>query len=225
MNNKKAVILASGGVDSSTLLKYAENLGYEIYVLSFNYGQRHNIELSFLSEFLKTIKVKEHKTAEIDLRIFGGSALTDNIKVPNYEDLTDSVPITYVPARNTIFLSYALSYAEVVRAQDIFIGIYSAGYVDYPDCKPEFVAKFNDFTKTAIKQDLCVSAVAPFINFTKTEIVKLGLDLGVDYGKTLSCYNPSVAGEACGKCSSCFFRLKAFAEAGAKDPALYQNVT
>lgn len=225
MNNKKAVILASGGVDSSILLKYAENLGYEIYVLSFNYGQRHNIELSFLSEFLKTIKVKEHKTAEIDLRIFGGSALTDNIKVPNYEDLTDSVPITYVPARNTIFLSYALSYAEVVRAQDIFIGIYSVGYFDYLDCKPEFVAKFNDFTKAAIKQDLRVSAVAPFINFTKTEIVKLGLDLGVDYVKTLSCYNPSVEGQACGKCSSCFFRLKAFAEAAAKDPALYQDVT
>ena len=224
----KAVVLASGGLDSSTVLKFAEHKNYDIYVLSFSYGQRHNIELHYLKDFLKNIDYIEHKIALIDMRLFGGSSLTDDIEVPSYDDIkkdieNKSIPNTYVPARNTIFLSYALAYAEIINATKILIGTYSVDYVDYPDCKNAFIKQFNKLIETAIKPSVSsnIKVEAPFINNTKAQIINYGLSLNTDYSKTFSCYNPDKNNLACGKCSACHFRIKAFHELGMTDPAKY----
>lgn len=229
MTNNKAVVLASGGLDSSTVLKFAENNNYEIYVLSFHYGQRHNIELKYLKDYLREIKHVEHKTALIDMRLFGGSSLTDDIDVPSYEEIKNDVmnhkiPNTYVPARNTIFLSYALAYAEIIEAHKILIGTYSVDYVDYPDCKKEFIDQFNNLIKVAINPNISnkIKVEAPFINHRKSDIIKYGLSSGVNYSKTFSCYSP-INDLPCGECSACHFRIKAFKEIGMSDPAPYHS--
>ncbi|MCE3232074.1 MAG: queC [Rickettsiaceae bacterium] len=222
---KKAVLLLSGGLDSTTTLALAKSGGYEVYALSFKYGQRHSIELEAAKKVADALKVKEHKIAELDLRLFGGSALTDNIEVPKDRDLESTgIPITYVPARNTIFLSYALAYAEVIGAFDIFIGANAVDYSGYPDCRPEYLQAFENMANLA-----CAATVegkgkftihAPLITLTKAEIIQKGLSLGVDYSLTLSCYDPSPKGKPCGKCDSCQLRNKGFAQNGMCDPAL-----
>jgi 7-cyano-7-deazaguanine synthase len=216
-NMKKAVLLLSGGLDSATTLAVAQSAGYEVYALSFKYGQRHSIELEFAHKVADFFKVKEHKIAEIDLRLFGGSALTSDIAVPKNRDLKKiEIPVTYVPARNTIFLSYALAYAEVIGAFDIFIGANIVDYSGYPDCRPEYLQAFEKMANLA-----CAATVegkgkftihAPLIKLTKAEIIRKGLALGVDYSMTLSCYDPSPSGQPCGKCDSCQLRNKGFAE-------------
>lgn len=225
---KKAVILVSGGIDSSTVLAMVARQGYEIYALSFNYQQRHMIELEKIRQFIKDYPVKEHCIVNIDLRSFGGSALTDEaIDVPTYRqasELSDDIPITYVPARNTIFLSYALGFAEVKGADDIFLGVHSTDYSNYPDCRYEYIKSFeamaNLATGRAVKGDQ-IKIHAPLINVTKSEIVAMGLKMKVDYSLTISCYNPTSAGESCGKCLACLVRLEAFENNGLKDPVMY----
>jgi 7-cyano-7-deazaguanine synthase len=222
---KKAVILLSGGLDSATTLAVAQNQGYEVYALSFKYGQRHICELLSAKKVADFFKVKEYKIAEIDLRLFGGSALTDDIEVPKNRDLESSgIPITYVPARNTIFLSYALAYAEVIGAFDIFIGANIVDYSGYPDCRPEYLQAFENMANLATAASTDGSGKftihAPLIKLTKAEIIKKGLDLGVDYSITLSCYDPSPNGESCGKCDSCQLRNKGFTENDMIDPAI-----
>lgn len=217
--NKKAVILLSGGLDSATVCAIAKSEGYEIYALSFMYGQRHNIEIEYAKAQVEIQKIKDHRIINIDLRAFGGSALTADIPVPKdrseYE-ITHDIPVTYVPARNTIFLSYALAYAEVIEANNIFIGVNALDYSGYPDCRPEYIAAFEKLANLATKKGVEGSGFkihTPLINLTKAEIIKLGLKLGVDYSKTISCYDPQ-NGEPCGKCDSCLLREKGFREAG-----------
>ncbi len=225
---KKAIVLVSGGVDSSTVLAYVEAKGYEIYAISFNYGQKQLIELKKIQQFIKKYKVKEHKIITINLKDFGGSALTDdNINVPNYEkasDLGDEIPVTYVPARNTIFLSYALGLAEIKGASDIFIGVHATDYSNYPDCRPEYIKSFetmaNLATSSAVKGNK-ITINVPLINLTKAEIVAMGISMGVDYSSTISCYDPSDEGDSCGKCLACLVRLKAFEENGLQDTIPY----
>lgn len=223
----KAVILLSGGLDSATVGAMAKAGGYELYAISFRYGQRHEIELEAAARVAKSLGVKEHKIADIDLRLFGGSALTDDIAVPKNRDeatMAADIPITYVPARNTIFLSFALAYAEVLEAQDIFIGVNAVDYSGYPDCRPEFIASFekmaNLATASAVNGE-AISIHSPLIEMTKAEIINAGIELGVDYGQTLSCYDPADSGAACGHCDSCSLRAKGFAEAGIADPTRY----
>jgi len=226
---KKAVILLSGGLDSTTILAIAKNAGYDPYVLSFSYGQRHDIELQKAKEIAKESGAKEHKIANIDLRLFGGSALTDKIDVPKHEsvdEIDSEIPITYVPARNTIFLSFALAYAETIQAFDIFIGVNALDYSGYPDCREEYIKSFEAMSNLALAA--CVDANienrkkmnihTPLINLTKAEIIKQGLELGVDYSKTLSCYDPDENGNPCKKCDSCLLRNKGFAENDMIDP-------
>ncbi|MFA5688962.1 MAG: 7-cyano-7-deazaguanine synthase QueC [Kiritimatiellales bacterium] len=225
MVKKKAVVLLSGGLDSATTLAIAKAEGFECYALSFCYGQRHAIELECAKQTAKSITVKEHRIISIDLTAFGGSALTDmNIDVP-HQTGSEEIPVTYVPARNTVFLSYALAWAEVLESFDIFIGTNSLDYSGYPDCRPEFIAAFeitaNLATKAGISSKQKFKIHTPLQQLTKAEIIRCGLKLGVDYSKTSSCYDPAADGSACGTCDSCRLRLKGFLETGIVDPRKY----
>lgn len=228
MNSKKAVILSSGGIDSTTVMAIAKTEGYELYSLSFRYGQRHAIELEAAHRIAQVFGVKEHLVIDIDLGKIGGSALTDNIAVPKErsgEEISKDIPITYVPARNTIFLSYALAWAEVLGAADIFIGANAVDYSGYPDCRPEYIEAFetmaNLATKAGVEGTIRIKIRTPIIHMTKAEIITRGSALGVDYGMTHSCYDPSPGGSACGLCDSCQLRKKGFKEAGIPDPTPY----
>lgn len=222
--SSKAVILYSGGVDSTTCLAIARAEGFEPYALSFSYGQRHKAELEFAKAYARQMGAVEHMVVDIDLRKIGGSALTADIAVPK-DGVGDYIPVTYVPARNTIFLSFALGWAEVLGAFDIYIGVNALDYSGYPDCRPEYVAAFekmaNLATKAAVEGSGRYKVHTPLISLTKGEIIGRGLVLGVDYSRTHSCYDPTPAGLACGLCDSCRLRLKGFAEAGMPDPAEY----
>ena len=224
---KKAVVLASGGIDSSTVLAMMVEQGYEIHVLSFDYQQRHVVELQKIKSLVTVFPIKDHKIVKIDLRSFGGSALTDDkIDVPKYtapEDLGDAIPLTYVPARNTIFLSYALGYAEVIGAYDIFIGVHADDYANYPDCRPEYIEAFEKMANIATAVDHKITVHAPLIHMSKTQIVAEGLKRGVDYSKTISCYDPSEDGVSCGTCHPCLSRQRAFKNNGAQDLIKYKK--
>jgi 7-cyano-7-deazaguanine synthase len=223
-----AVVLLSGGLDSTTVLAIAKERGYDPYALSFRYGQRHEIELEAARRVANRLGVVRHVVADIDLRVFGGSSLTADIDVPKHQsadELTEDIPVTYVPARNTIFLSFALAYAETVGAQDIFIGVNALDYSGYPDCRPEYIAAFQSMANLATKAGVEGAQLrihTPLIEMTKAEIVRLGTSLGVDYGLTSSCYDPDSEGRPCGHCDSCLLRLKGFDEAGLVDPLAYQ---
>jgi 7-cyano-7-deazaguanine synthase len=225
---RKAVVLLSGGLDSATVLAIARSEGFEPYALSFRYGQRHAVELAAAERVAQSQRVTRHVTVEIDLRTFGGSALTSDLAVPKHDSADQigrEIPITYVPARNTIFLSFALAYAETVDARDIFLGVNALDYSGYPDCRPEYIAAFealaNLATKSAVIGGEPIRVHAPLIELTKGQIIRRGLDLGVDYRLTSSCYDPSPTGQACGRCDSCLLRLRGFAECGAVDPIPY----
>lgn len=226
---KKAIILLSGGLDSATLVAIAKSEGYAPYCLSFSYGQRHSIELEAAERVATSMGVAEHKVANLDLRIFGGSALTDDIDVPkdrSEDEMDADIPITYVPARNTIFLSFALAYAEVIGAKDIFIGVNALDYSGYPDCRPEYIEAYeklaNLATKAGVEDGDRIKVQAPLLHMTKAEIISAGIALGVDYSITISCYDPDEKGLACGHCDSCQLRIKGFSEAGVDDPTMYQ---
>ena len=227
---KKAVILLSGGLDSATLVAIAKDQGYTPFCLSFSYGQRHSIELEAAERVAKSMDVAEHKIANLDLRLFGGSALTDDIDVPkdrSQDEMEADIPVTYVPARNTIFLSFALAYAEVTGAKDIFIGVNALDYSGYPDCRPEYIEAYeklaNLATKAGVEDDDRIKVQAPLLHMTKAEIISTGSALGVNYGITISCYDPDDRGLACGHCDSCQLRIKGFKEAGISDPTHYQD--
>lgn len=218
---KKAVLLLSGGLDSATTLAIAKAAGYEVYALSFRYGQRHAVELNAAKRVAEALCAKEHKIADIDLRLFGGSALTADISVPKDrtdDEISHGIPITYVPARNTIFLSFALAWAEVLGAYDIFIGVNALDYSGYPDCRPEFIESFertaNLATAYGVEAKQHITIHTPIIAMSKAEIIREGLRLGVDYAMTISCYDPSPEGKPCGQCDSCTLRRKGFAENG-----------
>jgi 7-cyano-7-deazaguanine synthase len=223
---KKAVVLLSGGLDSATVMAMALEQEYEIYAVSFRYGQRHFIELDCAAEQALS-GAREHKIVDIDLSSFGGSALTSDAEVPKHgsvEELTDEIPVTYVPARNTVFLSYALAWAEVLEAFDIFIGVNALDYSGYPDCRPEFISAYETMANLATVagvQGKKLTIHAPLIDLTKAEIIQRGLKLGVDYAKTTSCYDPAPDGRACGHCDSCLLRKKGFSDVGIKDPRFY----
>jgi len=220
--SKKAVILVSGGLDSATVLAMAKSEGYECYALSMDYGQRHRIELDRAQKVATSNGAAEHRVVRIDIGNFGGSALTDrDINVPTQE--TDNIPITYVPARNTVFLSTALGWAEVLGASAIFIGANAVDYSGYPDCRPEYIEAFQNLANLATKAGVegeTIKIEAPIINMTKGEIIKAGLKLNVDYSQTISCYNPRTDGKICGECDSCRIRAAGFLSAGTADPAL-----
>jgi len=221
----KAIVLTSGGLDSTTCLAIARDAGHEIYALSFDYGQRHALELAMAKRQAEMMGAKKHVIAKIDLREFGGSALTSDINVPkNSTNNQELIPITYVPARNTIFLSFALGWAEVVDADAIYIGVSSVDYSGYPDCRPEFIQAFVDLAKLATKGGVEGSwnlrIETPLIALSKADTVLAGHKLGVDYAQTWSCYDPTPAGKPCGACDSCVLRAKGFAEAGLRDPLL-----
>lgn len=220
---KKAVILYSGGLDSTTCLAIAKAEGYEPYALSFSYGQRHKHELEVAKRNARPLGAVEHLVVDFDLRKMGGSALTSDIAVPK-EGVGEEIPVTYVPARNTIFLSFALGWAETLGAFDIFIGVNALDYSGYPDCRPEFIEAYERMANLATKAGVegrRLKIHTPLISLTKAEIVRKGLELGVDYGLTHSCYDPTEDGAACGLCDSCRLRLKGFAEAGVADPVRY----
>ena len=227
MTNKPAVILLSGGLDSATVLAMANEQGFAPYALSFRYGQRHSVELQAAERVAAALGVVRHHIVDIDLRSFGGSALTTEVAVPKHDsvnDLEDGIPVTYVPARNTIFLSFALAWAEVLASRDIFIGVNALDYSGYPDCRPEFIQAYevmaNLATRAGVEGEGRLRIHTPLIDLSKAEIIARGLELGVDYGLTSSCYDPSPAGVPCGACDSCLLRAKGFAEAGAQDPLL-----
>ena len=231
MDSKKAVLLLSGGLDSTTLLALAKSEGRAVYALSFSYGQRHSAELAAAQKIAELHAVVQHITLNIDLRMFGGSALTSDIAVPKGENVgsRSTVPITYVPARNTIFLSFALAWAEVLGASEIFIGVNALDYSGYPDCRPEFIEAFekmaNLATRAGVEPDgAAIRIRTPLIGMTKREIIRLGQALGVDYSMTTSCYDPDISGKACGECDACQLRLRGFLEAGATDPAPYATM-
>lgn len=226
---RPAVVLLSGGLDSATILAVAQRDGFDVSALSFRYGQRHAIELEAAARVARHFGVRRHEIVDIDLRAFGGSALTADIPVPkdrSMREIDAAIPITYVPARNTIFLSFALAFAEVLGARDIFIGVNAVDYSGYPDCRPEFVQAFerlaNLATRAGVEEGGGFRVHAPLIHLTKAGIIALGNSLGVDYSLTSSCYDPSATGEACGRCDSCKLRLKGFAENGIEDPIRYQ---
>jgi len=226
--NEKAVVLLSGGLDSATTLAIARSQGYEISAISFRYGQRHSIELESAGRVAHSMRVKEHLTINLDMRAIGGSALTDQIAVPkqrNADEISSGIPVTYVPARNTIFLSFALAWAEVLGAKDIFIGVNALDYSGYPDCRAEYIEAFEKMaalaTKAGVEGRMPLKIHTPLIAMSKAEIIRTGLELGVDYSLTHSCYDPGVEGMSCGACDSCLLRLKGFAEAGATDPLRY----
>ncbi len=225
---KKAVVLLSGGLDSTTVVAIAKEQGFDIYALSFRYGQRHDQELDAAEQIAKQAGVKRHVISEIDLRAFGGSALTDDISVPKGRDtgeMESTIPITYVPARNTIFLSFALAYAETIGSQDIFLGVNALDYSGYPDCRPDYIAAYetmaNLATRAGVEGTQKLTIHSPLMELNKAGIIKRGLALGVDYAMTTSCYDPDVSGDACGQCDACLLRLKGFAEAGLTDPIKY----
>jgi 7-cyano-7-deazaguanine synthase len=229
--HKRAVILLSGGMDSATTLAIAKNNDYDCYAMTFRYGQRHHTEIQAAERVARSIGVVEHRIVDIDLGSLGGSALTDaQIDVPkDRQDLSSGgpIPVTYVPARNTIFLSYALAWAEVLGAFDIFIGVNSTDYSGYPDCRAEFIEAFEEVanlaTAAAVRDKRRFQIHTPIINMSKAKIIKTGIQLGVDYSLTHSCYDPDDSGRSCGRCDSCRLRLKGFAEAGLKDPIQYAN--
>ena len=230
MPQQIAVVLLSGGVDSATCLAIARQAGYLPYALSFRYGQRHALELEAAQRVAQALGAAEHVTIDIDLRRFGGSALTADIEVPKGRELAemaDEIPSTYVPARNTIFLSFALAWAEVLGASDIFIGVNALDYSGYPDCRPEYIRAFEQManlaTKAGVEGRQRLTIHTPLIALTKAEIIARGVALGVDYGLTRSCYDPAPEGTPCGRCDSCLLRAKGFAEAGMADPALVRN--
>lgn len=230
MMNKKAVVLLSGGLDSATVLAIAKDEGFEPYALSFRYGQRHGVELAAARRVASSLGAARHIIAEFDLRTFGGSALTSDIDVPHHADasqLDAGIPVTYVPARNTIFLSFALAWAETLDAKDIFIGVNALDYSGYPDCRPEYIAAYENMarlaTKAGVEDDERLRIHTPLIHLTKAQIIDRGLALGVEYALTHSCYDPAPDGGACGTCDSCLLRSRGFAEAGVPDPALAQR--
>jgi len=215
-------------LDSTTCLAIAKEQGFIPYALSFDYGQRNNYELESAKKLVNAFQVLDHKVIQIDLRAFGGSALTDTIDVPKDTELeSNKIPITYVPARNTIFLSFALAWAETLNAYDIFIGVNALDYSGYPDCRPEYIKSFQNManlaTKTGVENELQLTIHTPLINLTKAEIIQKGIALGIDYSLTHSCYDPSAKGQPCGHCDSCQLRLNGFLEAGYKDPLKYQD--
>src|SRR6266566_2486070 len=224
---KRAVVLLSGGVDSTTTLAIAMAEGYEAYTLSFDYGQRHQIEIEAARRVANSLGGKEHRVAKIDMRIFGGSALTDDLDVPKKRletEIVHGIPATYVPARNTIFLAYALAWAEVIPTGHIFIGVNAIDYSGYPDCRPEFIEAFETLANLGTKAGVegrRFQVHTPLIKFSKAEIIRNAVELGVDLSLTYSCYDPSPEGLACGECDSCLLRLKGFREAGMKDPIRY----
>src|SRR3974390_306564 len=225
---KKAVVLLSGGLDSATVLAIARSEGYEPYALSFSYGQRHLWELEAAKRVAASVGVSQHRVAAIDLRVFGGSALTDDIAVPKgraTDEMSHGIPVTYVPARNTIFLSFALAWAEVLGSSDIFIGVNALDYSGYPDCRPEFIEAFekmaNLATKAGVEGRQHLKIHTPLIALSKDQIIAKGFELGVDYALTSSCYDPSPGGEPCGQCDSCVLRQKGFRENGMEDPLKY----
>lgn len=225
---RRAVVLLSGGLDSATTLAIARNEGFECYAISFDYGQRHRFELEAAEKVGRTLEVARQIVVPIDLRAFGGSALTADIAVPKDRadvEMTSGIPITYVPARNTVFLSLALGWAEVLGAFDIFVGVNAVDYSGYPDCRPEFVAAFESLanlaTKAGVEGPQRFRIHAPLIHLTKAEIIRRGVSLGVDYGLTHSCYDPDALGRSCGHCDSCQLRHKGFLEAGLPDPTIY----
>jgi 7-cyano-7-deazaguanine synthase len=227
----KAVVLLSGGLDSATALAIAKAQGFETYALSFRYGQRHAQEMESAAKVAKAFGAKDHKYAEIDLRMIGGSALTAAIDVPKDRDdasMAAGVPITYVPARNTIFLSFALAWAEVLKAYDIFIGVNAVDYSGYPDCRPEFITAYETManlgTAYGVEQQKHIRIHTPLISMSKAEIIRKGFELGVDYGLTTSCYDPPDAGHACGRCDACKLRLKGFNENQMTDPVAYEKI-
>ena len=223
-----AIVLLSGGLDSATVAAVAKRDGFRLHALSFSYGQRHAAELDAARTVAAQLQAAEHRVIDLDLRVFGGSALTADVPVPkdrSANDMESGIPVTYVPARNTIFLSYGLAYAEVVAASNVYIGVNALDYSGYPDCRPEYVAAYERMarlaTKASVEGDNSMSIVAPLISLTKAEIIQLGTDLGIDYGVTVSCYEATPNGEACGRCDSCFLRKKGFVEAGVPDPTRY----
>lgn len=229
MPSNIAVVLLSGGVDSSTTLAIAKSLGFTCYAMSFRYGQRHSVEIECAQRVANQIGVAQHIINEIDMRQLGGSALTSELEVPkssSIEEISIGIPITYVPARNTIFLSFALAWAEVLNCQDIFIGVNAIDYSGYPDCRSEYISAFEKMANLATKTGVegkKLTIHTPLIDLTKGEIIKRGQELGVDYSLTLSCYDPSHQGEACGACDSCLLRKKGFEVAGVVDPTRYQK--
>jgi 7-cyano-7-deazaguanine synthase len=225
-SSRKAICLLSGGLDSATSLAIAGEQGFECYCLSFDYGQRHAIELQSAALIADHLHAQEHRTVKIDLRAFGGSALTSDIEVPKHRHFgtgASQIPITYVPARNTIFLSFALAYAEIVNASDIFLGVNAIDYSGYPDCRPEFILAFermaNLATKAGVEGITNIVIHTPLIEMTKADIVRKAVELGIDLGLTHSCYDPDEGGRPCGACDSCLLRSKGFEEAGVADPA------
>ena len=225
---KKAVVLLSGGIDSATAMAVAKEEGYALYALSFRYGQRHGIEIDKAQRIAQVMGIKKHLMLDINLKEIGGSALTDAIEVPKGRgagDISRSIPVTYVPARNTIFLSYALAWAEVLGSFDIFIGVNALDYSGYPDCRPDYIQAFEKMANLAIKAAVegkgTITIHAPLLHLRKAEIIQKGIALGVDYSMTHSCYDPHIDGKACGRCDSCLLRLKGFREAGLNDPVPY----
>lgn len=224
---RAAVVLLSGGLDSATTAMIAKRRGLAVHALSFRYGQRHAVELAAAARVAQQVGVSSHRVVDLDLRAMGGSALTDDIAVPksrSADEMSAGIPVTYVPARNTIFLSYALGFAEVLGARDIFLGVNALDYSGYPDCRPEFVQAFealaNLATKAGVEGDR-FTIHAPLLSLTKAEIIKLGVSMGVDYSLTSSCYDPSVDGDACGRCDSCHLRRRGFSENQLEDPIRY----
>lgn len=226
---KRAVVLLSGGLDSATALAICQAAGYEACAISFRYGQRHAVELAAAAAIARDRRVARHIVVDIDLRPFGGSALTANdIPVPKHGDVTeigDGIPVTYVPARNTIFLSLALGWAETLDTGDLFVGVNAVDYSGYPDCRPEYIAAFEAMARLATRASVMgerpVNIHAPLIHWTKAEIIHRGVELGVDYSLTTSCYDPDAEGRACGRCDSCLLRRRGFADAGVADPTRY----
>jgi 7-cyano-7-deazaguanine synthase len=227
---KAAVVLLSGGLDSTTTLAIAKQAGFRLQALTFQYGQRHSIEVEAARRVAQAMGVERHIIVDIDLRVFGGSALTDNVAVPKsraLDEMGSGIPLTYVPARNTIFLAYALAFAEVAASEDIFIGVNALDYSGYPDCRPEFIRAFeamaNLATKAAVEGHQRLRIHTPLLHLSKAQIIQRGRELGVDYSLTHSCYDPSPNGTSCGQCDSCLLRLKGFAEAGVADPIPYHS--
>ena len=228
---KKAVVLLSGGLDSTTVLAIAKNQGFQTYALSFRYGQRHHIELAAAAAAAAQLGANQHLIAEVNLNVFGGSALTDAIEVPKRRsdaEIGKGIPVTYVPARNTVFLSIALAWAEVLEAEDIFVGVNALDYSGYPDCRPEYIRAYEQManlaTKAAVEGRQQTQIHAPLIEMSKADIIRCGTELGVDYSLTHSCYDPDAQGRACGRCDSCLLRIKGFREAGLVDPIAYKQL-
>lgn len=227
--NQRAVVLLSGGLDSTTVLAIARSQGFDVAAMTFRYGQRHEHEIEAAKVIADRAGVRDHVVVDIDLRAFGGSALTSDLDVPKQdrvEEMGDEIPITYVPARNTIFLSFALAWAEVLPARDIFIGVNALDYSGYPDCRPEFINAFGQLANLATKAGVEGDAFrihTPLIQLTKAQTIEKGMALGVDYGVTTSCYDPDATGAACGRCDACLLRQRGFSELGFDDPTRYQS--